>query len=57
MSIGAKYLPKRFTIPKNAKYTILDQLNKVGINHSILFPDLNGFRRFVEWKLLNQFKP
>lgn len=46
----------KFKIPKERKDAILDELNKIGINESSLFPDLHGFGRFLNWKLFNRYR-
>lgn len=43
----------RWIIPKELKQPILEELNRIGINHSTLFPDVNGLGAFVTWKLFN----
>jgi len=44
---------QEFIIESNNKVNILDELNKTGVNHMSLFPDMNGFGEFVSWKLMN----
>lgn len=46
----------RFEIPKQKKLVILDELNKVGVNESSLFPDLHGFGEFLRWKLFTKYR-
>lgn len=44
---------QEFLIKKESKEKIKKELNKLGINHMSLFPDMSGFGEFVTWKLLN----
>jgi hypothetical protein len=46
------YLHK-WIIPEGKKKRILEELNNIGINYATLFPDLEGFGKFVDWKILN----
>jgi hypothetical protein len=42
-----------WVIPSSSKSSILQELNRIGINHSTLFPDVHGLGAFVTWKLFN----
>ncbi|HNQ69225.1 MAG TPA: FRG domain-containing protein [Bacteroidales bacterium] len=42
----------KWTIPYTNKNSILNELNKIGINHSTIFPDMFGLGKFLSWKLL-----
>ena len=39
----------KFIIPADRKLGIRQKLNRFGINHSTLFPDLDGLTKFLRW--------
>ncbi len=39
----------KFIIPADRKLDIRQKLNRFGINHSTLFPDLDGLTKFLRW--------
>jgi hypothetical protein len=41
-----------FSISAEKKGDILNELNKIGINSMSLFPDMDGFGKFLTWKLI-----
>jgi len=52
VGVGMDWI-NRWIVPQNAKQSILEELNRIGINHSTLFPDVYGLGAFVTWKLFN----
>lgn len=53
LSIGDMNYIEKWIVPHGNKETILEELNKIGINHATLFPDMDGLGQFVSWKLSN----
>ncbi len=45
---------KKFIIPKNQKAKIKYELVKLGINKSVLFPDIDGLASFINWVSFNK---
>lgn len=43
------YTVHRLLIPSELKIHLIKTLNKLGINHSTLFPDLEGISRHLKW--------
>ncbi len=43
----------KWEIPYKSKSNILNELNKIGINHATVFPDMFGLGKFLSWKLLS----
>ncbi len=44
----------KMIIPSNKKYSILQRLDFMGINHHTLFPDLNGLGQWLSWRAKRQ---
>lgn len=42
---------KKMTIPGDKKKDILDELDRLGINEYTLFPDLEHFAKYAQWKV------
>ena len=45
-------LIKEIIIPKEYKNKLRNDLNRIGINHAILFPDMSGCAKFIDWKIM-----
>ncbi len=46
-------LMRKLVIPANKKKFLRDELDKLGVNHFTIFPDLVGLCKKLEWKIYN----
>lgn len=52
--INLDYAIHKFIVPGNFRQGIIKELNSYGINHSTVFPDVDGLCRSLNWQFLNK---
>ena len=57
IGMGKSTRPLRIRIPKEARESLREQLDLVGINRATLFPDLGSAARYLAWAVHQRKRP